>query len=645
MMSRAQLPPLIVGTLAVLAVAVYLVVTTPGPGRLATAHASIEDGEHLSGCVRCHTADGLTEGCLDCHGEIATEVRSDKGYHAFLLRGTKPHCKECHAEHLGRDFAITPPLPEFDHPHVAFALAGKHEGLACEKCHNRPFGARKHTFLGLTQACATCHENVHKEERFLDCAGCHDQTTFEQPKGFKHDKLPLVNGHKGVACGKCHEDQKNYASVRGKACAECHKSPHKADFGRDCESCHARDASPWSAGRKGIDADLHVRSTGFPLVKPHDVACEKCHEGTTFAVRYPSPPRPPSSCTACHEDVHKGQFGDRKCLDCHDKDQWKPVRIDHGFFPLRLAHAKLACDKCHGGGRFKETPETCALCHEDKHEGQFGKTGCETCHTEASFKPSLFDAKRHVTFPLEGGHRTVSCDKCHKDGLFRGAPRACAACHEDPHKGQFGTASCDTCHQTNAFKPALFGPDRHATFALTGAHGAVACDACHANGRFKGTPRSCRECHADTHGGQFGKKECSTCHAGDASTFSIRPFDHAKRAGYALEGAHAKATCARCHVEEKGVRIFRGVSTACTACHTDVHRAQFKGTSCETCHTSRDAWSAGGFDHGKTRFPLDRAHAPVACDRCHIAVRQRDGSTTVQYRPLSTECQSCHAVK
>ncbi|HEX5137674.1 MAG TPA: cytochrome c3 family protein [Planctomycetota bacterium] len=640
-MTRAQLPPLLVGTLAVLAVAAYLGVESPGPGPLAAVHASIEDGEKLQGCVRCHTAEGLVAGCLDCHGDIAAELRKDAGYHAFLLRGKPPACKGCHPDHLGAAFAITPELKEFDHPHVKFALVeGAHERLACEKCHTR-----KGTYLGLTQACVSCHENIHKEERFLGCAGCHDQTTFSQPRNFKHDKLPLVNGHKGVSCAKCHEDKENYASVRGHACVECHPSPHRADLGQDCEKCHARDASPWAAGAKQIDAAFHARVTGFPLVRPHDVECAKCHQGPTFAARYPSPPRPPTSCTACHEDVHKGQFADKKCLDCHEKDHWKPAKIDHSFFPLRFAHGNLECAKCHESGGFKGTPKECAGCHEDKHRGQFGKTSCDACHDEASFKPSLFTVKRHVTFPLDGAHAKVECSKCHADGRFRGAPRACAGCHEDPHRAQFGKTSCDACHTTRAFRPSAFGLERHTSFALSGAHGAVACDACHAGGRFRGAPRACAGCHEDPHGAQFGKGECSTCHAADASTFRIRPFDHAKRANYPLEGAHADAACARCHVEKKGVRVYRGVARECTACHTDVHRGQFKDTSCDRCHTSREEWKAKGFDHGKSKFPLDKAHAPVACDRCHFAVRQPDGGMAVQYRPLSTECQSCHAVK
>jgi hypothetical protein len=344
--------------------------------------------------------------------------------------------------------------------------------------------------------------------------------------------------------------------------------------------------------------------------------------------------------------VHRGQFKGKACLDCHEGDRWRPARVDHGSFPLRLAHADLACAACHESGGFRGTPRTCAGCHEDPHKGQFGKASCDRCHDERAFKPSLFTVARHEGFALRGAHATVACDKCHADGTFRGAPRTCAGCHDDRHKGQFGKASCDQCHAEKSWLPSLYGIARHTTFALTGAHRAVACGSCHEGGRFKDAPRSCAGCHEDPHGGQFAReRECTTCHLADSSAFAIRPFDHAKRARYPLEGAHADARCERCHVERKGVRVFRGTSSACSACHTDVHRGQFKDRTCEQCHASREEWTAKGFDHAKTLFPLDKAHAAVACDRCHASVPQPDGSTAIQYRPLSTECQSCHAIR
>jgi len=690
-LSHPHLAPLIVGTLAILALAVYLTSEMPSPGPLSLAHSGIEDGERLPGCVVCHQSEGLARGCLACHGEIAQQLTDGRGYHAYLLAGEEPHCARCHPDHQGADFELVGELAwdgkgprGFEHPHVEFGLEGKHEGLGCDDCHDRPAAfaghVRTRTFLGISQDCVSCHENVHKEERFLQCTGCHNQESFKGASNFQHDKLPLLNGHRGVACGDCHlidvaARPQDYTRVRGKRCEECHESPHRVDLGADCESCHPRDASPWNVAQPKIDAKLHAR-TGFPLVRPHDQAeCAKCHRADLpYAERFPDPPRPANRCAACHEDVHRGQFAGRGCLECHAPDRWKPALglvKEHRIFPLRLAHAKVECAKCHltdpgtGSARFAGRPRTCAGCHDDVHRGQFQQRTCDSCHDERSFKPPLPVVREHRTFPLRLAHADVECAKCHRAdpetavARFAGTARTCAGCHDDVHRGQFGKRACDTCHTERAFLPALYDVERHDSFALTGSHLAVSCRACHeetATGRrFKGTPRSCRECHADVHGGQFAKQtrkgDCTACHLADASTFAVRPFDHAARTKYPLEGAHAKALCARCHVERavRGapapVRVYRGTPTACASCHTDVHRGQFRDARCDTCHLTRDEWTARGFDHAKTRFPLDRAHAPVACDRCHPTVRQPDGSSAVQYRPLPTECQSCHAFK
>jgi hypothetical protein len=134
------------------------------------------------------------------------------------------------------------------------------------------------------------------------------------------------------------------------------------------------------------------------------------------------------------------------------------------------------------------------------------------------------------------------------------------------------------------------------------------------------------------------------CHAPGSSTFSIRPFDHDARTGYALAGKHAGARCNDCHrpTQARAARIYRGTSTRCDACHTDQHRGQFSGRDCSACHTSNDRWALSAFDHARTRFPLDGRHARVACARCHVPVKQRDGSLVVQYRPLGTRCEDCH---
>lgn len=103
-----------------------------------------------------------------------------KGFFAsvrIVLRGREVSCAECHPDHAGPEFQLVSRLSwggknpnRFDHSHVRFTLAGAHENLDCEACHRRPVPwtlpdfpgqSRQHTYLGLTQECADCHEDVH----------------------------------------------------------------------------------------------------------------------------------------------------------------------------------------------------------------------------------------------------------------------------------------------------------------------------------------------------------------------------------------------------------------------------------------------------------------------------------------------------
>jgi len=621
MMRSAQLAPLVIGTLAVLAVAVYLAVESPSPGALAAAHAGVEGMERLPGCQRCHTDEGLDQGCLSCHGEIADQLASRKGYHAYLIGDATPRCARCHPDHDGREFDVAGAVawqePEgFGHPHVTFDLGGAHADLACDACHGKPFALagfpdhpRGKTFLGLSQTCIECHENPHGTERLAACTECHDQERFEPAARFDHGKhLSLREGHRGVACHDCHRlpqahEGLRFGAVRGKACAECHETPHRTDWRQRCEACHTTDIAPWSRAVRAMTHEVHAL-TGFVLRPPHDAAaCSGCHApGSPYAQRFPVD-RTEDDCAACHTDVHQGQFGHRSCLACHDRERFRPAthgRADHRAFPLRAAHARAECNACHradpatGVRRFAGTPQQCRACHTDSHGGQFEGVDCSHCHGEERFLPARYDLARHDAFPLTGAHTAVSCRTCHRQ------------------------------------------------------------DAALEARRFRGSPRQCRSCHADVHGGQFARevkaKDCTACHRADATTFGIRPFDHAARTGYTLTGAHEKAACSQCHPQRPGkgvrdpVRTFRKTPTRCAACHTDAHRGQFGKQSCSRCHGSTAAWKPVEFDHDRrSRFPLDRRHRNVACDQCHPGVRQPDGNVVVQFKPLGTKCGDCHA--
>jgi hypothetical protein len=94
-----------------------------------------------------------------------------------------------------------------------------------------------------------------------------------------------------------------------------------------------------------------------------------------------------------------------------------------------------------------------------------------------------------------------------------------------------------------------------------------------------GAPTTCAGCHADPHGGQFVKLDggsCDRCHTMNAFKPAGR-FDHARDAGFALEGAHARVACAACHRQTIAGRPgapleYSKVSPSCESCHSTIRR-------------------------------------------------------------------------
>jgi len=106
-------------------------------------------------------------------------------------------------------------------------------------------------------------------------------------------------------------------------------------------------------------------------------------------------------------------------------------------------------------------------------------------------------------------------------------------------------------------------------------------------------------------------------------------------AGWPLVGKHAAVACADCH----GPSLTAKVQTTCVSCHEDVHKGRFGG-KCESCH-DEGGWKKlklTGFDHGKTRYPLEGRHAHVRCEQCHRPVA---GKTAFRGLPFD-RCEQCH---
>jgi hypothetical protein len=177
-----------------------------------------------------------------------------------------------------------------------------------------------------------------------------------------------------------------------------------------------------------------------------------------------------------------------------------------------------------------------------------------------------------------------------------------------------GDSKCETCHSAgngvpNAKCNACHEPIAKSEAAGTGLHGR----------KFNGQP--CAKCHSDHHGRSFAMVR-----------FAPDTFNHAD-SGWPLKGAHASTKCSGCHK----TKSYLGLSQSCTSCHKDPHDNRF-GAQCLTCH-DESAWTAlrlEKFDHGKTRYPLNGAHATVKCQDCH------KGSPP-KYKGLEfASCTNCH---
>jgi len=511
----------------------------PGGSRDAFDHALT--GYRLDGAHR------RIDDCLECHDE-----RNRRGRRTFL--GLETACASCHRDphdgRLGNDCGgchetssfDRVDLDGFDHGRARFPLRGAHRQVDCVGCHGTP--AR---YQGLAfGSCASCHDDPHRG-RFGadDCARCHVETGWDDVDGIArfHPGVPLRGGHRGVACGRCHDRGNIRAPSRGSACVACHQVVHEADLGRNCRDCHG--SIRWLGLPDRIGRRIHDR-TPFPLEGAHqEAACEGCHR--------PALPRSEryrglafDACTACHRNPHPDDGllemapgGD--CAGCHEVQGFAPTTFGvaaHGAtaFPLEGRHRAVPCAGCHGTERprldLSVSVADCVDCHANPHGDQFAREmatdGCAGCHSPRSWHQPNID---HDTWPLTGAHAEAACSQCHRaspedrragrGASFRGVPRSCAGCHEDPHAGQFRLSAplkgCADCHETNRFAPL---PD----------------------------------------------------------------FDHAARTGWALEGRHADAPCAACH---QVARLRNGLEAVryrlgyrdCGDCHGNPHRAPGPGTS------------------------------------------------------------------
>jgi hypothetical protein len=563
------------------------------PGDVIAGHAKWEEE-----CAKCHVRfDRAAQDrlCIDCHKEVGQDMRERTGYHGRLE--PKP-CRTCHTDHKGRGARIVQlDRQRFDHALTDYVLRGRHARVECDKCHEP---SRK--FRQAPRECHACHrkDDVHKGSLGAQCADCHTESDWKQAK-FDHDKtrFALAGKHAQTECVACHKKGSDYKEAP-RTCIGCHKKDddaprgHKGQYGERCDGCHG--AKSWKPATFNHDTD-----TRYALRGKHRAAkCADCHTGPLYRDKLGS------TCIDCHRKDdegargHKGALG-RDCAACHVESGWKDKgRFDHDKtrFPLLGRHVQAPCGDCHKSTDYKQAPRECIGCHrkDDKHEATLG-TKCESCHGERQWRDvARFDHDK-TRFALRHAHaaRTVACKACHADlKHYRDTPVDCHACHrkDDKHQGQLGTA-CESCHTDRDWKVAGFD-HRRARFALVGRHQAVACQDCHASARYKDAPRECIACHRKDdegvrgHQGRFGGA-CESCH--NARAWTLADYDHARRARFALDGAHARLACDACHTRPAPAgKAAAEVGTACVGCHRrdDVHDGAF-GRVCEQCHGT-DQW-------------------------------------------------------
>jgi hypothetical protein len=421
-------------------------------------HQDTHAGQLGPDCAKCHVTDGF---------KIVAPDKFDHAKTKYPLKGKHRNveCAECHDTQR--------------------AWGKKPKFESCDSCH-KDTHAGKATVAGKVVDCASCHDvngfkpstytvERHRESTY-PLAGKHetvacDRCHTKNPPGV----LPAALGTAQVLMRPAHEK-----------CRDCHADLHGGQLvARDdagaCESCHRVDGWKPSTFTVAQHAELE-----FSLAGRHaEIECVACHGPT----RPDLPPLPgeaelgkarvaltrvESDCESCHYDPHDQRFapgGARPaadgCRSCHGARAFSPSDVDtevHGRFAYKLegAHRAVPCVMCHeelartpGKVRllraedpkrplpFTRKHEQCEACHQSPHGEQFTRRpdrgACDGCHVVDGWHPAeRFDHEEHAKFSLQGAHLKVACDRCHQMSLdpegrpfviYQPVPSRCRDCH------------------------------------------------------------------------------------------------------------------------------------------------------------------------------------------------------------------------
>lgn len=361
--------------------------------------------------------------------------------------------------------------------------------------------------------------------------------------------------------------------------------------------------------------------------------------------------------------------------------------IDHSGYPLKGAHADLACESCHTDGKYKGTRRECVDCHQTPNTGIYAKhfagecvgchtlenwtpydfnhvavVECQSCHLKdqpvAHYNPPdrsikylaavrLQSLKAMPTPTAMNGEEAYAdtCTRCHSNttdwnevNFDHFGFNDCATCHQEKDApADHYTGQCSNCHNTVAWADAWFNhagftkcATCHAAEAPAAHYPGYACATCHTPTKWKPVTfnhqgvENCVDCHAVDKPAVHYPGQCSTCHTTEDWQTII--FDHA--------GA---GDCLQCHQEPSG-----HWQNGCTNCHntTNWHEVNFShsgldnclschsksnhyGGQCSNCHNTSN-WGDARFNHGGL----------TTCAACHA------GDVTATHYP--GDCATCH---
>ncbi len=374
-------------------------------------------GKHRE--VSCDACHGVNLKIKDPPFATCNSCHADPHDGQAVINGRPADCVACH-----RVEGFTPStFTVAQHASTPYPLTGKHAGVQCAACH--PTVGKIAQLRPSFAHCSDCHQDAHGGQLASrhdqgSCEACHTDAGWE-PSTFSlaaHAKLrlPLDGQHAKIACDACHGLVRpglpafpKPASAYGAAhvvlevpetmCGDCHVDPHRGRYAAGgafpmaggCASCHnARGFRPST-----VDVTMHARFS-FALDGAHRaVPCVACHDemrarpaASTLVMApkgvasLPFDRRRSTTCRSCHEadSPHGDQFAARPgggaCERCHDVASFTPAsRFDHDrdtSFPLRGAHANVACASCHktetvAGGKprviYRPLSTSCASCH------------------------------------------------------------------------------------------------------------------------------------------------------------------------------------------------------------------------------------------------------------------------------------------